>query len=148
MDRLNVHPVWINIFLIYFTMNPLTKTANELTLARDEVDKLKELLDVAKEKRDEKQFDLIKQMTKEGFKSIKTEHHNFAVVKKKDIKIVDQEAVLKALDERGLKSDLMVSKLDTIRFKSTANAMLKETGEVFEGTEVTETNYVSIKKQS
>ena len=126
----------------------LTQSAKDLTAARKEVDQLKQLLEEARIRRDECQSKLIDEMKEAGFKSVKTEEGSFARVLKKDVKVMDEDALLKDLSKRGLKKELMVTKLDTVRFKSVANSLLKETGEVFSGTQVTESEYISIRNTS
>lgn len=125
----------------------LKDKAQNLAEARELVNRLKTQLDEAKVLKDNIQQALIEEMSEQGFKSIKTDTHNFAVVNKKDVRIVDEQALKQHLGRTGMLDSLMVHKVDTVAFKSTANAMLKETGEMFDGTEVVETEYMSIKAQ-
>lgn len=126
-------------------MNTIIQEANYLTQLRDQINTAKEVLKSLQDERDQIQSGIIADMTKAGLKSIKTHSHNFSITTKKDIKVVDEEAILKELKDRKLYNEYVKPKLDTIAFKLMANSLLKETGEIMEGTEQTETEYMSIK---
>ena len=76
---------------------------------------------------------------------VKTEDSSFAFTTKKDVRVIDESAVIADLQTRGLKENYVREKLDTLSFKTLAKAMLKETGEIMEGTELTESEYISIR---
>ena len=84
-------------------------------------------------------------MTSNEMCGLKTEDSSFAFTTKKDVRVIDESAVIADLQTRGLKENYVREKLDTLSFKTLAKAMLKETGEIMEGTELTESEYISIR---
>ena len=84
-------------------------------------------------------------MNKSGLKSIKTETHNFARTVKKDVRIIDENAVLKSLENTDRYDMFVQPKLDTVSYKGYAKQVMNETGEILDGTEPYETEYMSIK---
>ena len=126
-------------------MEQIIKLANDLVNTRDNINSLKSEMDILKILKDGLQEKLIEVMEQSGLKSLKTDTHNYARTIKKDIKVVDTESVYKDLKSRDLYDEYVKPKLDTVGFKTLAKAILKEDGEIMEGTEITETSYISIK---
>lgn len=129
-------------------MKTILKLAKELMELRSEINTIKDALSPIEEKRNAVQLKLIDAMKEVELKSLKTETHNFARTVKKDIKVSDPNLVMDELKKRKLYNEYVKPKLDTISFKAMAKAMLKDTGEVMEGTELSETEYMSIKSIS
>jgi len=126
-------------------MENITQLANALNHIRAEEEKLKEIIKGIQENKTDLQEELIQAMKDKGLKSIKTETHNYARTVKKDIKVFSEEDVMEYLRNHGGYDEYVKPKLDTIKFKSYAKALLKETGEVMDGIELTEKEYMSIK---
>lgn len=126
-------------------MQEILQLAKSLAEKREQVRTSEHYLNGLKEEKEKLQFDLIEALQSNGLKSIKTNEANYSLTTKKDIKVTDENSVIEALKVNGQYDNYVKPKLDTIRFKGYATAMLKETGEVMEGTELTESTYISIK---
>lgn len=126
-------------------MNDIISLAKELGDLREKVKVSEEYLAGLKADKQKCQNKLMEAMKSSDLKSIKTSDANYALTVKKDIKIFDEQAAMLQLQERGIYEEYVKPKLDTLKFKSYANSLLKETGEVIDGTEMTETSYISIK---
>lgn len=125
--------------------NQLKELAEKLQNQRSLCDELKAQMDKEKMKKDEIQQNLLFALESTGFMSIKTKNASYSMSTRMTPTITDNEALMADLSQRGLLDELMVSKMDTTRFQTTAKSMLKETGELFAGTEIKETNYISIR---
>ena len=123
----------------------LKALAEKLAEKRAQVENSKHYLEGLKAEKDGIQQQLLKALNESGIKSIKTDQCFFSSVLKHEPVVVDEHAVIEALKSRGLLEDHMVIKLDAIRLKSTANALLKESGEVLDGMEIRDTEYISIR---
>jgi hypothetical protein len=126
-------------------MKKILKLAEALSKLRAEEKEIKEKLAPVKEKKLTTQEKLVEAMKEMGLKSIKTETHNFARVVKRDIAVYDQGALIKALKKNGMERDYVHEQVDVLRFKGYAKQLLKTTGELLDGTEPTESEYMSIK---
>lgn len=126
-------------------MNDIIELAKKLSEKRDQIKSSEHYLEGLKEERDQLQFELITKLKESGLKSIKTNEANYSLTTKQDIKVTDENSVIEALKVNGVYDDYVKPKLDTLMFKNYAKSVLNNTGEVMEGTELTETNYISIK---
>lgn len=125
-------------------MQKILKLAKELEQARADINRMKAMVEPFEEKKAKIQEKLMEEMKKSEIKSIKTNTNNYSLTVKKDIKVVNEKAVMDSLDKKYY--DILVTpRLNTLDFKKYAKNILKETGEVFEGTELTEAEYISIK---
>jgi hypothetical protein len=126
-------------------MKKILKLAASLARIREKEKEIKSLLDSIKEEKREVQAKLIEEMSKLGLKSLKTDTHNFARIVKKDVSVCNESAVISSLKKAGIKDDYVHEKLDVLAFKGYAKALLKNKGELLDGTDITESEYMSIK---
>lgn len=126
-------------------MKQILKLAETLAKLREKESELKAKLDPIREAKMAAQDKLVEEMKKLGLKSLKTETHNFARVIKQDIGVYDESAVIASLKKSGIQNDYVKEKLDVLLFKGYAKQLLKSTGELIDGTEPTESEYMSIK---
>lgn len=126
-------------------MKKILKLAETLAKLREKESELKAKLDPVREAKLTAQDNLVEAMKGLGLKSLKTESHNFARVVKKDIAVYDEKAVIESLKKSGVKDDYVKERLDVLSFKGYAKHLLKTTGELLDGTEPTESEYMSIK---
>lgn len=125
-------------------MKQILKLAETLAKLRVEESEIRAKLDPVREQKQATQDKLVEEMKKLGLKSLKTETHNFARVIKRDISVYDEKAVIDSLKKIGVKDDYVHEKLDVLLFKGYAKQLLKSTGELVDGTEPTESEYMSI----
>ena len=126
------------------TIDHITHYTNELITVRNQIAFFTQKLDELKEKRDMTQRTLIDAMKSNNLKSWKTNDNSFSLVSKMDTRIINEEEAIQDIKARKLKW-LVTEKIDTVRFKQIANLLLKETGELFFGTETVTTEYLSIR---
>lgn len=126
------------------TIDHITHYTNELITVRNQIAFFTQKLDELKEKRDMTQRTLIDAMKSNNLKSWKTNDNSFSLVSKMDTRIINEEEVIQDIKSRKLEW-LVTEKIDTVRFKQIANLLLKETGELFFGTETVTTEYLSVR---
>lgn len=126
-------------------MKKILKLAEVLSELRAQESELKSKLAPIKERKLATQEMLIEAMKEMGLKSVKTDEHTFSRVVKKDITVYDQSALIKALQKNGIKDDYVHEQVDVLKFKGYAKQLLKNTGELLDGTEPTESEYMSIR---
>jgi len=97
-----------------------------------------------KEEKAELQFYLMQEMKKESLKSVKTEQANFAIVKRNDIKVINEQELIKDLKENDL-NKFIKEKVDLIYLKPYLNKVMKETGIIFNGIEPVQSESITIK---
>lgn len=102
------------------------------------------LLEPVQTERDFLQADIIKHMTRQGFNSVKTESATVSKATRKTVRIVDEDVIIKHLKEKKL-TDLYRVQIDKPLFKGYAESMLKD-GKTIKGTEVNETEFISVRK--
>jgi hypothetical protein len=124
-------------------VSELKSLAEQLAMARETVNSAKEAYEELKKHKDMVQANLLDALKECEVKSIKTENCFFSMVTKQEPVIIDSAIVTKDLISRGIYEDHL--KLDTAQVKSTAKALLKEHGEVMDGMEISETEYISIR---
>ena len=125
-------------------MKKILKLAKQLEEARADIKRIDAIMAPLKETKDAIQLKLMEAMKKIEIKSIKTNTHSYSHTIKKDVRVVDEQAVIESLDKK-YREVLVEERLRTINFKKYAKNILKETGEMSPGTELTETEYISIK---
>lgn len=126
-------------------MNEILELAKKLSEKRSQVDNSEKYLKGLKDERDQLQFDLITALKEAGLKSIKTNEANYSLTTKKDVKVINEAIVMQELMKLGQYDEYVKHKLDTNLFKGYAKSVLDSTGEIIDGTELTETSYISIK---
>lgn len=126
------------------TIDHITHYTNELITVRNQIAFFTQKLDELKEKRDITQRTLIDAMKSNNLKSWKTNDNSFSLVSKMDTRIINEEEAIRDIKARKLEG-LVSEKIDTVRFKQIANLLLKETGELFFGTETVTSEYLSIR---
>ena len=126
------------------TIDHITHYTNELITVRNQIAFFTQKLDELKEKRDMTQRTLIDAMKSNNLKSLKTNDNSFSLVSKMDTRIINEEEAIRDIKSRKLEG-LVSEKIDTVRFKQIANLLLKESGELFFGTETVTSEYLSIR---
>lgn len=126
------------------TIDHITHYTNELITVRNQIAFFTQKLDELKEKRDMTQRTLIDAMKSNNLKSWKTNDNSFSLVSKMDTRIINEEEAIEDIKARKLEG-LVSEKIDTVRFKQIANLLLKETGELFFGTQTVTSEYLSIR---
>jgi hypothetical protein len=127
----------------------ITQLAEELYRVKLDIKVREEAMRELKLQKDKLQLDLMEAMRNEDLKSIKllfkTGLANFARTIKKDIRVTDESAVIADLAKRKQKSNYVHEKVDVLAFKAYAKSLLRETGEVVDGIELTEKEYIAVK---
>ncbi len=126
------------------TIDHITHYTNELITVRNQIAFFTQKLDELKEKRDMTQRTLIDAMKSNNLKSWKTNDNSFSLISKIDTRIINEEEAIQDIKARKLEG-LVSERIDTIRFKQIANLLLKQTGELFFGTETVTSEYLSIR---
>ena len=126
------------------TIDHITHYTNELITVRNQIAFFTQKLGELKEKRDMTQRTLIDAMKSNNLKSWKTNDNSFSLVSKMDTRITNEEEAITDIKARKLEG-LVSERIDTIRFKQIANLLLKQTGELFFGTETVTSEYLSIR---
>lgn len=140
-------PIYLSLTIIFMTaitIDHITHYTNELITVRNQIAFFTQKLDELKEKRDMTQRTLIDAMKSNNLKSWKTNDNSFSLVSKMDTRIINEEEAIQDIKARKLEG-LVTEKIDTIRFKQIANLLLKQTGELFFGTETVTSEYLSIR---
>ncbi len=126
------------------TIDHITHYTNELITVRNQIAFFTQKLDELKEKRDMTQRTLIDAMKSNNLKSWKTNDNSFSLISKIDTRIINEEEAIQDIKARKIEG-LVSERIDTIRFKQIANLLLKQTGELFFGTETVTSEYLSIR---
>ena len=126
-------------------MQQIIQLAKELATLRQEINTIEDSVKPLKVKRDELQAELIRVMKESELKSLKTDDYNFARTVKKDFKVVDENLVMEELKQRNEYDNYVKPKIDLLGLKAYQSSLLKGTGEILNGVEPVETEYMSIK---
>lgn len=118
------------------------KVKNLLAL-RDKINAITEQLEPLRLQRDETQADIIKHMTRQGFRSVKTENTTVAKATRKRLVIQNEKDLIADLKSKGL-NDYVREQIDKDLFKGFAIEAIKS-GNLPVGTSVEETEYISIR---
>lgn len=126
-------------------MQPIIQLAKELAEIRKDINAIEDSLKPLKVRRDELQAELIKAMKENELKSLKTDDYNFARTVKKDFRVIDESQVMEDLKARNEYENYVKPKIDIIGLKAYQKSLLEGAGEILNGVEPTETEYMSIK---
>ena len=126
------------------TINNITSLATRLISIRGEVKQVTEYLQELKLQRDSLQHEMLNTMKDQELLSYKTSNWTISRTIKKDIAIIDEALLIEHLDRKNLTQDYVYQKLDTMRFKTLGKA-LAEKWETLQGTQLIETEYISIR---
>ena len=126
------------------TIDHIHHYTHELMTTRNQIAFFTEKLDELKTHRDTIQKWLIDAMRHNNLKSWKTNEYSFSLVSKLDTRIINEDETIRDIRTRKLEG-LITEKIDSVRFKQIANLLLKETGELFFGTESVTTQYLSVR---
>lgn len=110
-------------------MNTITDLQNliqDLLSRRSEIQELTDKLDILKTERDSLQGNLLDSMKANNLMAWKTPENTFSITTKTDTKIIDEDKLIHDIESRWL-TGLIFPKIDSIRFKQIANALLKQT---------------------
>lgn len=110
---------------------------------REEVARVTLALGELREKRDLAQSELIGEMKNQGFSSIKADNTSVAIAHKKTFKITDEKEVINFIREKGLEGEYLAERLNEYAPKA-IEEFVKQ-GEEVKGTEIVETEYMSIR---
>ena len=98
-----------------------------------------------KEQEDAVRAELTATLNESGLLSAKTDHYTASISKKQSVVVVDEKKAVDWIKSEGLDVDYYVG-LKLTPFKTMALSRLKDTGEVIEGTQLTETDTLSIRE--
>lgn len=127
------------------TITELQKLVNNLLTIRNNIQQLTDNVDLLKAEKENLQNKLIVYMKDNNLKSWKTNENTFSIVSKYDVQVIDELRLMQELNLKNL-TWYIIQKIDTTRFKSLANSLLKETWELFNWTTTVLSEYVSIRK--
>jgi len=126
-------------------MKKILKLAKELEEAKADIVRMKLIADPLKEKKDEIQAKLIAAMEEMELKSIKTNTNSYSMAVRRTISVYDSQAVIEDMKLRDPKESYTQVTLDVKKFEGYSKALLKESGEMVDGTDINETPYITIK---
>lgn len=149
---------FIGFLLIYFTyslliymntpINPiqqLQSLAYKLATLRETIELRSTQLDELKHEKDAIQSEMMNLMQINQLKSFKDTYGSYSLVSKWDIKITDEGILKSELRHRNF-ANLIEERINTTEFKSIANIILRETGEILPWSDCKKVEYISIKK--
>jgi len=116
----------------------------ELLHQRTKVNEIETMLKTEKLKKTEMQNDVMSELTKQGFNSIKIGNTTVAKSIRKTMRIINEKDLMKDLRRKGL-NNYISEQIDKDLFKGLATSMVKD-GKLFEGTEISELEYISIRQ--
>ena len=126
------------------TLEVLQNTFKRLSIVRKDIEAHTYTIDTLKNERDALQHQLLELMKNNNLKAWKTQEHSYSIISKLDVRISDEDILMQDIQSRKL-DGLIYAKVDTLKFKQLANMMLKQTWEVFDGTEAVQSEYISIR---
>lgn len=98
-----------------------------------------------KDQEDAMRAELTTQLNTSGLLSAKTDRFTASIAKKQSVTVVDEKKAVEWIKSEGLDLDYYVG-LKLTPFKTMAMSKLKDTGEVIDGTELVETESLSIRE--
>lgn len=110
---------------------------------RNVVNEMTEVLREEKAKRDEMQEEVMSKLSEQGFNSVKIGSITVSKATRKTMQIVNEKELIRDLQEKGL-TDYVTEQIDKGLFKGLSTQMIKK-NETFEGTEIKESEYISIR---
>jgi len=97
---------------------------------------------------EEKRYELQKMLEATGLRSVKSANYGVSTVSKRNIAVTNEHLVMEWLkDTPDIEGDLYIG-VKLTQFKQLADQVLKQTGEIIPGTEVSTKETISIKKVS
>ena len=126
------------------TITEITGIAQKLLKAREEVQAIDVYLKDLKANRDELQLILLSSMRDTNLSQWKISEATISRVSKQNVFIMDETKVINELRSRNLHKDYVFEKIDSSRFKVLAKTLI-EKGQLLEGTQVEEKDYISIR---
>ncbi len=130
------------------TTNPiqhLQALAYKLATLRETIDLRSTQLDELKHEKDSIQSEMMNLMQTHQLKSFKDTYGSYSLVSKWDVKIIDEGILKSELRHRNF-GNLIEERINTTEFKSIANIILRETGEILPWSDCKKVEYISIKK--
>jgi vacuolar-type H+-ATPase subunit D/Vma8 len=129
----------------------LKETSQELIGLRQQINELddahKLVVAPLKEKKDKLQTEIMESLKESGQYSARFEHGTVSRAVKKTLKVVDEKVVIAHLKQLGVGDEYTSVQLNDL-FKNSFSKAVVKSGEVINGTEITETEYISISKPS
>jgi len=122
----------------------IQKKAEQLLELRQKAEELKKQLDQIKFKKDEIQNSLMDEMKQEGFNSVKVDKTMVSKAVRKTMVISDENALIAELKEKGLDKEYVREQVDKTLWRGLSTSAIKE-GVNFKGTEIKETEFISIR---
>ncbi|MDD4601629.1 MAG: hypothetical protein PHQ46_11360 [Negativicutes bacterium] len=122
----------------------IQQKAERLLQAREAVNELEAQLKILKAERDTMQDDVMAHLKRQGFASVKTASATITIATKKTLRVLNERELITELKSKGL-NDYVCESLNKDLFKPLANKLKKE-GRIMAGTELVETEYISIKE--
>ena len=125
-------------------MSKIQDKAKQLLELRLEAEKAKLVLDGIKVKKNEIQNELMAIMTDEGFNSVKIDKTSISKAIRKTMVIRDEEMLIEDLKKRNLGNEYVCETVRRDLWKGLSAKAVKE-NETFEGTEISENEFISIR---
>ncbi len=122
----------------------IQEKVSQLLSIRAQIDEAKKAIEPLQAQRDEIQKNIIETMQRNGFNSVKTDEATVSKMISKKLNIVDEKTLIGDLKSKGL-NDYVVETVDKELWRRAASEAIKQ-GATFAGTELSETEYISIRK--
>lgn len=126
-------------------MSKIQDKAKRLLQLRTDADEVKLVLDKIKNEKNKIQNELMSVMAEEGFNSVKIDKTSISKAVRKTLAIRDEDALIKELKEKGIEKEFVREQIDKTLWYSFANNLVKD-NQTMKGTEIKETEYISIKQ--
>lgn len=123
----------------------IKEKVSELLKLRSLIDEKKKEIEPLQQQRDELQQNIIDHLKKQGFDSIRTKTATVAKMVSKRLVIKNENLLIADLKKRGL-TDYVKERINTDIWQPFARQAVKE-NIALEGTEISETEYISIRKK-
>jgi len=111
----------------------------------DEIREDEAALKISKQHKVEMQQKILGDMAARKMQSTKVDGTSYSITKKPKANIVDEQAVMDELVVRGIDSSYIKTSIDKTAFNTLAGDLLRNGGEIFPGTEIVETEYLSVR---
>lgn len=124
-------------------MATIQEKTEALLHQRTRVNEIEDLLKKEKATKNSMQVDIMSELTKQGFNSVKIGKTTVSKAIRKTMQIINEKELIKDLKSKGL-GDYISEQIDKNLFKGLSTSMVKD-NKVFEGTEIKESEYISIR---
>jgi len=111
---------------------------------RSKINGLMETMDVLKAERDSLQISIMGEMSELGFNSVKIGDTMVSKAVRKTLQITDEKELIAELDKKGLKNEYVREQIDKELWRGLSTKLAKE-GQIYKGTEIKETEFISIR---